>query len=349
MEENYHPCPNCKAPLEQHSQKEWKCQFCTQTFTEEEILQDQQKRIEEEQQRQKRIKKDQSRKKICHCPECGAELITDIDTEVCSCIFCGNKIIEEKPLKESFEPWKVIPFRVSREQAVDSLRKMCRKKPFLPGCFKEKAHLESLTGVYVPFWLNDCYANTSVKARGEKSSTWKEGDCTYTKTDRYDLTREGALAYRLLPTDASAQLDDSMMDALEPFDYGDLQEFRSDYLKGFFAQKYDVTQEDCKERIQRRVEESAGEQIRSSCKDFANLDITSERIDLLKINSRHVMMPVWLLRTCYKEGCYLLMINGQTGKMVGDLPLCKGKVLAFTAILAVMLTLLGTIGGIWLC
>ena len=49
-------------------------------------------------------------------------------------------------------------------------------------------------------------------------------------------------------------------------------------------------------------------------------------------------MPVWTLRTRWKDKDYLFMMNGQTGKMVGDLPVSNGKVGAFFAVLAVVLS-----------
>lgn len=49
-------------------------------------------------------------------------------------------------------------------------------------------------------------------------------------------------------------------------------------------------------------------------------------------------MPVWTLRTKWKGQDYLFMMNGQTGNMVGDLPVSNGKVSVFFAVLAVVLS-----------
>lgn len=38
----------------------------------------------------------------------------------------------------------------------------------------------------------------------------------------------------------------------------------------------------------------------------------------------YALYPVWILNTTYKGSKYIFAMNGQTGKLVGDLPLDKG-------------------------
>ena len=40
---------------------------------------------------------------------------------------------------------------------------------------------------------------------------------------------------------------------------------------------------------------------------------------------RYAMMPVWMLSTKWKDKNFLFAMNGQTGKLIGDLPIDKGK------------------------
>ncbi len=39
----------------------------------------------------------------------------------------------------------------------------------------------------------------------------------------------------------------------------------------------------------------------------------------------YALMPVWLLSTKWKDKTFLFAMNGQTGKMVSDLPVDMGK------------------------
>lgn len=54
------------------------------------------------------------------------------------------------------------------------------------------------------------------------------------------------MEFERIPADGSSKMDDNYMDAVEPFNYQDLTElFQQSYLAGYFADKYDVSSQDC--------------------------------------------------------------------------------------------------------
>ena len=63
-----------------------------------------------------------------------------------------------------------------------------------------------------------------------------------------------------------------------------------------------------------------------------------ENVRLHRGKVHYALLPVWTLRTRWKNQDYLFMMNGQTGKMVGNLPMSAGKVGAFFAVLTVVLS-----------
>ena len=40
---------------------------------------------------------------------------------------------------------------------------------------------------------------------------------------------------------------------------------------------------------------------------------------------KYALLPVWLLNTTWKGKQYIFAMNGQTGKLIGDLPIDKAK------------------------
>ena len=52
------------------------------------------------------------------------------------------------------------------------------------------------------------------------------------------------------------------------------------------------------------------------------------------------LLPVWMLHTKWQGKDYLFAMNGQTGKLVGDLPVDKRKVAAWFADISVPLMIL---------
>lgn len=52
----------------------------------------------------------------------------------------------------------------------------------------------------------------------------------------------------------------------------------------------------------------------------------------------YALMPVWMLNTKWDGKDFLFAMNGQTGKLVGDLPVSRGKFWALFAAIAAPLT-----------
>ena len=54
----------------------------------------------------------------------------------------------------------------------------------------------------------------------------------------------------------------------------------------------------------------------------------------------YALLPVWMLSTKWNGKNYLFAMNGQTGKLIGDLPVSGGKMLAWAAGIALPLAAL---------
>jgi hypothetical protein len=52
-------------------------------------------------------------------------------------------------------------------------------------------------------------------------------------------------------------------------------------------------------------------------------------------NAKYVLLPVWMLTSRYNGKTYTFAMNGQTGRITGDLPICPKRSLAwFTGVAA---------------
>ena len=84
------------------------------------------------------------------CPSCGAELLCDATTAATSCPYCGNPSVLPGQFSGILKPDFVLPFKLSKEDAIKALKKHYLKKPLLPSTFSKANHLEEIKGVYVP-------------------------------------------------------------------------------------------------------------------------------------------------------------------------------------------------------
>ena len=114
--------------------------------------------------------------KAYSCPSCGAELICDASTAATSCPYCGNPTVVPGQFSGALKPDYVIPFKLSKEDAVAALKNHYKGKPLLPGAFTKGNHIEEVKGVYVPFWMFDGQAEGTVDYEGHITHVLESGD-----------------------------------------------------------------------------------------------------------------------------------------------------------------------------
>ena len=261
--------------------------------------------------------------KAYNCPSCGAQLICDETTAATSCPYCGNPTIIPASLSGALKPELIIPFKLDKEAAKKALREHFRGKKLLPALFAEENRLEEIKGVYVPFWFFDAEARAEAEFSGTKVRTWSDRDYNYTETRFYALERCGRANFDNIPVDASEKMSDELMQSLEPFDYSQAVEFKTSYLSGYFADRYDVPAENCAETANTRVRESSMELLRSTTGGYLSVTQRSGRVRVSNGKAKYALLPVWLLNTTWNGEKFLFAMNGQNGKFIGDLPVDK--------------------------
>lgn len=277
------------------------------------------------------------------CPSCGAELMCEKSTVATSCPYCGNPTIIASQFKGGKMPDYLIPFKVDKKGAIAKLKDFYKGKKFLPSVFSAENHIEEVKGVYIPFWLYSGNVQASLVFDASTSSSVSNGDKITTTTKHYEVIREGTVYYDKVPADASVKMDDSQMDSVEPYDYNELTQFTSSYLPGYFAESYDAEPENCFDRCKLRVENSAISSLRNTAENYKTLTIKSKKLDIHNESVSYAFLPVWLLSTKWKGINYLFAINGQSGKVVGELPVDKGKVRRHFIKIALIWTLILTL------
>lgn len=279
--------------------------------------------------------------KAYSCPSCGAELICDASTAATSCPYCGNPTVVPGQFSGGLKPDFVLPFKLSKEEAIQALKIHYKGKPLLPKTFSRENHLAEIKGVYVPFWMFDGEASGSAAFEATRSRTHKSGNYEITETDHFDVRRSGSLAFERIPVDASSKMPDDYMDSIEPFDYGELKPFSTAYLPGFLADKYDVSVDDSRERADKRCEGSFEDALKNTVQGYESCVKKHADIQLSRGKVHYALLPVWLLSTKWEGKDYLFAMNGQTGRLVGDLPISKQRAAAIFASVAAPLMAIG--------
>lgn len=271
---------------------------------------------------------------ICH--SCGGEIACDENTAAASCPFCGNPVVMTGQLTGAWKPDYVIPFQLDKKAAKEALKKFYAGKRLLPGTFKDSNHIDEVKGVYVPFWLFDAKADVNMRYRATKIRTWSDSRYYYTQTDFYSVSRSGNMEFKRVPVDGSKKMPDDLMESLEPFDFSGAVDFQTAYLAGFLADKYDVDSHESAGRAGERIQKSARVVFDATVRGYTTVTQEAGSIRLQNGRVTYAFFPVWLLSTTWNGKQYLFAMNGQNGKMTGDLPLDKAAYIKWLAVLTVL-------------
>ena len=258
------------------------------------------------------------------CQSCGGEIVGDANTAATRCPYCDNPVVVPGQFAAQLRPDLVVPFQLSKEQAKAALQQHLNKKPLLPKLFKTQNRIESIQGIYVPFWLFDTQADATIRYKATRVHTWSDANYIYTRTSFYSLLRSGRIAFDNVPVDGSSKMSNDLMESIEPYDLNQAVDFQTAYLAGYLADKYDVSAEDSKQRANDRIRASTEAAFASTTVGYSSVIPEHTNIRLNGSRVRYGLLPAWILTTRWQDQIYTFAMNGQTGKMVGNLPIDKG-------------------------
>ena len=318
-------CPNCAAGLIFNADKQrFSCEFCLSDFTEEELKACASENTNEEENREFTDSVDQY-----YCESCGAEVITDKNTAADFCYYCHNPVVMSHNVSGIYRPSKVIPFKLSKGEAVDHFVSFAKSKWFVPRAYLAKEHISKMSGVYYPFWLTDADTDSAMRAIGKRIRTWRVGDYRYTETKRFELWRRGRIHFEDIATSALATEDKAMLEGVLPYPLDEYRDFSMPYLQGFLAKKRDVETKDISKEVKTRMDGYATDMLMRTTGGYSTVDLHSVDVAILSAHWEYSLMPIWILTYKKKKKTYVYAMNGSTGKIYGELPISLPKLLLF--------------------
>ena len=273
------------------------------------------------------------------CNSCGGEIIADETTAATHCPYCNNPVVMKAKLSGSLKPDCIVPFQLDKAAAKKALAEHLADKKLLPKCFKSKKTLDEISGLYVPFWLFDADIDANMRYRGTTVRMWADSRFTYTETSHFSIVRQGGMAFDAIPVDASTKIPSDLMESIEPYNIGSAQPFKTGFLAGYMADKFDYESGDRIGRANERVRQSAEDTFRRTVTGYNSVTPEYRGVYLRDSKVRYALLPVWVIKATWKDKQYLFAMNGQTGKFVGDLPTDWGIFWKWFGILALMISI----------
>ena len=264
------------------------------------------------------------------CKSCGGEIVGDDTMGASACPFCGNPIVLTGQFAGDLRPDLIIPFKLDKKAAKAKLQEHLKGKTLLPKVFRSQNHIDEIKGVYVPFWLYDSDADAQLRFTATRTRFWSDDDYDYTETSYYSVRRDGVLGFDAVPVDGSSKMEDDLMESIEPFTMSDAVPFKTAYLAGYVADKYDVDAQKSIQRANERIRQSTEDAFTQTVTGYDSVKMENSSIQLHGGKAKYALFPVWVLSTSWQGNNYIFAMNGQTGKFVGNLPVDKAAARKWT-------------------
>lgn len=268
----------------------------------------------------------------CTCSSCGAKLIVGENTTITVCAYCGSHQIMKNRFQGEFRPDEILPFKIDQEEFIRIYRKFLKKRILAPDEFRKNSIITEIKGLYVPFQVFTLDSENYAYGLGEYRD----------KDTRYTMYFEMAFHMKVRsPQDASRKLNDDIMTSLEPFQFGEVTKFNPVYLNGFSSENGDEEIHDLEKKAWMRGSEEAYRKVNEKLGRYQfKGGKLQTKFDL--VSRKYLLLPVWFFNTSYKGKTYSYALNGQTGKVVGQIPLSTPKfsiVMLISVITAINLTI----------
>ena len=118
------------------------------------------------------------------------------------------------------------------------------------------------------------------------------------------------------------------------------------YLSGFLAEKRDLERTDLQTEVTEDAKYFSVRLLRDTVDGYSHLNVRSCQLRTERENWDYMMLPVWTVTYKGRNGkMYYYSMNGQNGKVYGELPVDAAKVWILGTVIFVLVFLLGLLGG----
>jgi hypothetical protein len=290
----------------------------------------------------------QTARRSVKCQSCHAVMVFDPTRVGQRCEFCGSPaLVAYDEIKAPIRPQGVLPFRVDRNQVRDDIRRWWRSKWLAPGRLSKSALVDTVHGLYIPYWTFDA----AVHCRWEAEA----GHYYYVDVEgtdnqgRRQVRRERRIRWEYAagaidhffdddPVPGTQGLPMDILRQVEPFPTQEVVPYDTAFLSGHVVEHYKV--------VLLEAAEQSRQQMDASLRELCARQVPGDTHRNLRIHPdysartfKHVLVPVWLLTYNYGARAFQVVANGYTGEIAGKYPYSAWKILFLVLLVLIVVAI----------
>lgn len=281
-------CHNCGSPAEfDIVEQTYRCSYCKQTTGLEQKTEKTNtwRKLAFENQRDKRF--DLQRHS---CPACGAKVVFQHNESIETCDFCASKLVRSQFNDDEQLPDIIIPFFITEDEAKQRLLEWAKQHKRKKESKNIINHIDKLQAYYLPYRM----INGELNGLVQKDGIERIFHCK--------------AHIRNMAVNTSKQLDNLLLNEIEPFDWSKAQNFEYAYIAGHRAKLTDISEN----QIHRRVlDEAQDEFLPEIQKTFHSRGVDIRFTADNHLLNKNALLPIYFI----KDGHFSAFMNGQTGRI----------------------------------
>jgi DNA-directed RNA polymerase subunit RPC12/RpoP len=248
------------------------------------------------------------------CEKCGALSVLPAGQSMVQCAYCGsNQFIQNPEHTDMLDPQGVLLMKINEDEAVKQANRWLGKGMFSPDNIKTSQTTIRLRPAYYSAWTFDGTVEVRWSCEvSEGSGRYKRWRPINGVESRFfnDVIASGIKGF-----------NDRELDKLGPFEPALAEVFNPKLVAGWPVILYDRPMADASLGAREKVLR----QLRPEMYDFVAMGQEKRNVQVgacqwSGLTFKHLLVPLWLGEYQFQGKPFRLLVNGQTGKVVGDKP-----------------------------
>ena len=269
------------------------------------------------------------------CGNCGAQVVYDKYDISTMCKYCGTNSLAPFNDLPGLRPEKIIPFRIAKEQAEKEFVESTKKRKFLPNKFKNNLRADNMGATYLSAFVFDGYVSATYRGVEKITETERTASGqTRTVTHYRHFSGKIEQQYNNIIVESNDKITQSDIADIMPYDCSQSVDYNADFTKGYTVSYYNQQVQDAEVVAKRQMLRDIESRIRRKYFSIDSLTISPTYSNIVY---NYTLLPAYFFEYKYNKKTYLNVMNGQNGKVAGEVPRSPIKVTLFTIFILLLI------------